>query len=240
MADSAIPITAGAGTNVDTRTNAAGDHRQVVVLGADGDPVVGVPDPAAIPNALSAPPFFGPALNVNMNAISKATYIGTAGALGVATGALTANTRKDVLSLHHAGTAVRTVRVRRIFIGGFQTTALVGTAYAAIFRGTAAPTAGTAVAAAPTHPASPAAEVVVTTLPAITAATLMHSNTVGALNAATAQTGFPSSVFYEWRPGSVQSPLVLRAGTLDAIAIAIYSSVAHNFTLQISVIFTEE
>lgn len=38
MADSAVPITAGTGTNVDTRTEATnGDHRQVVVV---GDPSV--------------------------------------------------------------------------------------------------------------------------------------------------------------------------------------------------------
>lgn len=33
MADSAVPITAGAGTNVDTRTQTGGDHRQVMVVG---------------------------------------------------------------------------------------------------------------------------------------------------------------------------------------------------------------
>lgn len=39
MADSSVPITAGSGTNIDTRTESiSGDHRQVVVL---GDPVTG-------------------------------------------------------------------------------------------------------------------------------------------------------------------------------------------------------
>lgn len=33
MADSSIAVTSGAGNNVDTRTNAAGDHRQVIVVG---------------------------------------------------------------------------------------------------------------------------------------------------------------------------------------------------------------
>lgn len=33
MADSNVPITSGAGTNIDTRTNTASEHRQVVVLG---------------------------------------------------------------------------------------------------------------------------------------------------------------------------------------------------------------
>jgi hypothetical protein len=39
MADSSIPITAGTGTNVDTRTTTGGEHREVVVIGGDGDPV---------------------------------------------------------------------------------------------------------------------------------------------------------------------------------------------------------
>jgi len=36
MANSAVPITSGSGTNIDTRTAADGDHRQVVVIGDDG------------------------------------------------------------------------------------------------------------------------------------------------------------------------------------------------------------
>lgn len=51
MADSSIAITPGAGSNVDTRTNAGGDHRQVVVLGdpsaTDGVAVVQASDPAS-------------------------------------------------------------------------------------------------------------------------------------------------------------------------------------------------
>jgi len=39
MADSAVPVTAGSGTNIDTRTQSGGDHRQVVVLG-DADAAV--------------------------------------------------------------------------------------------------------------------------------------------------------------------------------------------------------
>lgn len=39
MADSSIAITGG---NVDTRTAGNGDHRQVVVIGADGDTVAGL------------------------------------------------------------------------------------------------------------------------------------------------------------------------------------------------------
>ena len=36
MADSSVAITAGTGTNIDTRTTPAGDHRQVVIVGDKG------------------------------------------------------------------------------------------------------------------------------------------------------------------------------------------------------------
>lgn len=43
MADSAVPITAGTGTNIDTFTQASGDHRQAVVVGdKDAASVAGV------------------------------------------------------------------------------------------------------------------------------------------------------------------------------------------------------
>lgn len=42
MADSSVPITPGSGTNVDSRTTSGGDHRQVLVIGNDGDVVAGV------------------------------------------------------------------------------------------------------------------------------------------------------------------------------------------------------
>lgn len=46
MGDSTVPITAGSGTNISTRTNASGEHLQVVMLGRDGHD--GVLDPAAL------------------------------------------------------------------------------------------------------------------------------------------------------------------------------------------------
>lgn len=51
MADASIAVTEGAGKNVDTRTNAGGDHRQVVVLGhesaTDSVAVVQAKDPSS-------------------------------------------------------------------------------------------------------------------------------------------------------------------------------------------------
>jgi hypothetical protein len=178
------------------------------------------------------------AIPVYSNAVQLATY--TIVVDSVATGALTANTRKDVLSIEHAVSATKTVKIRRIQVGGFQTTALVGTVYCKIFRGTAATSAGTTQTATPANPGTGAAELVAKTLPTITAATLVYTNSVGFISAATAQTGFPMIPVYDWQEEGETQPLQLRAANLDTLVIAIYSNVAHNLTLQISVIATEE
>ena len=66
MADTAIAITAGAGTNVDTRTEGTnGNHRQVIVLG----------DPAT--NAGVAPVDATAGLKVNLGADNDVTVSGT-------------------------------------------------------------------------------------------------------------------------------------------------------------------
>jgi hypothetical protein len=178
------------------------------------------------------------AIPVYSNAIQLATY--TIVADSIASGALTANTRKDVLSIEHGAGATKTVKIRRIQVGGFQTTALVGTVYCKIFRGTAATSAGTGQTPTPTNPGTAAAEMVAKTLPTITAATLVYTNSVGFISAATAQTGFPMIAVYDWQEEGETQPLQLRAANLDTLVIAIYSNVAHNLTLQISVIATEE
>jgi hypothetical protein len=72
MADQAIAITAGTGTNVDTRTEATnGNHRQVVVLG----------DPAT--NAGVAPVDGTAGLKVDLGADNDVTVTGTVTATGV-------------------------------------------------------------------------------------------------------------------------------------------------------------
>lgn len=40
MADAVVPISAGTGTNISTRTNASSEHMQVVMLGIDGSDTV--------------------------------------------------------------------------------------------------------------------------------------------------------------------------------------------------------
>jgi hypothetical protein len=238
VADSSVAITAGTGTNIDTRTAPDGNHRQVVVLGDESLVAVAeVTDPANITGALSGGSQ-GAALNVNPNAIQKPTFLATLSS--VATGALTAATAKPVLTLHHAATATKTVRIRRIVMGAMQTTLLAGSDTVVITRGTAAPTGGGAVTPVPAVPGATAAETTVTSLPtSITAATTVLAQ-IGAITAATANTGFASFVVYDWQESGETIPLTLRAGSLDAIVINLLSSAAKNYTTSVTVIFTEE
>ncbi len=197
-----------------------------------------VVDPAGIPGAIVGGTQ-GMGLNVNPNAIQKATYIATA---DVVTGALTANTRKDILVIQHAATAVRNVRIRRIIIGALHGAApgAVHTMTAKVFRGTALSTAGTALVPVPTNPASAAAETNVQTLPSITAATQVVSYSIGSPAAVTAGLGVSSQTVYDWQESGETIPISLRAGVLDTVVLAIQSTSTPNLTCQIVVVFTEE
>lgn len=178
------------------------------------------------------------AVPVWANAVQLATYKVVAD--NIVSGALTANTAKAILSLEHSGTATKTVKIRRISIGGWQTTALAGVVYLKIMRGTAASSAGTAITPVPMNPATTGAEVTAKSLPTITAATgPLLSMPVGFLTAA-ANTGFAMVVVYDWQEGGETQPITLRVTTLDALSFNIFSNVAHNLNLMIQVVLTEE
>jgi hypothetical protein len=177
------------------------------------------------------------AIPVWTNAIQNASYV--IGAAPVS-GALTAATRKDVLSLWHAAAATKTVKIRGILVGGYQTTALAGTVNVNLYRGTAAPVGGAAVTPAPTNPATAGAEVSCVTVPtSITAATLLIATTPATLPA-TANTGWASVWLYQWTDSSDMQPFTLRAGSLDALSLAVQSTAAQNLTLSVCILLTEE
>lgn len=78
MADSSVPITAGTGTNIDSRTAGNGDHRQVVVLGNDGDVVVGLEPFGALQVNNGAQTLFYDAWDVSpIDTVDKWTVTGT-------------------------------------------------------------------------------------------------------------------------------------------------------------------
>lgn len=155
------------------------------------------------------------------------------------TGAFSANTRKDYLSIEHAANSTKTVRVRRITVGGYQTGAVAGFIYAKVFYGTAASSAGTVQAATKTNEASAAADAVVKVLPTITAATLKISQPIGGL-AATANIGVGPVTIYDATAGADQEPLTLRAGFLEALSVALYSTGTNTLLPSVTIYFTEE
>lgn len=176
-------------------------------------------------------------LPVDTNAKQLATYI--ASTAGLASGVLTANTAKPVLSLEHAASATKTVRVRRIIVSGIQTTSLAGRIDFTITRGTAASTGGTGTTPAPAVPGTAAAETTAKTLPTITAATQLLAITT-AIVAAAANTGAAGVIIYDWQDSGQAQPLTLRAGNLDSLVVNALSSAAMNLTMSLTVIFTEE
>lgn len=177
------------------------------------------------------------AIPVYVNAQQYATY--DVAARNIATGALTANTAKAVLSLEHALASAKTVRIRRIMIHAIQTTALSGLFDIEITRGTAASSAGSAVIPQPRKLTDPAAEVVVKSLPTIVAATVADNIPAGGFGATTALYS-PPVLVYDWQEAGETKPYLLVAGALQSIVINVISTAAHNLTLTVSVDLTEE
>lgn len=166
---------------------------------------------------------------------TPATYV--VAVRGLATAALVANTRRDVLSIEHSALSTKTVKIVRIDIGGYQTTAVAGTVEFNVYRGTAASTAGTARTPELLDSTNPAVEAVVKTLPTIVAATQIGARYVITL-AATANTGYPTQTIYG--PDSPRQNFTLVAGQLQTLVVGMQSTGAQNHTLSVNIYFTEE
>lgn len=168
---------------------------------------------------------------------TKATYIIPINRL--INTALVANTTRQQLSIEHAVSATKTVRIKKIHLGALNTTAVAGDLRVFVDSGTAASSAGTILTAQPTVPAITAAEAVAKTLPTIVAATTKFVAFVGSA-VATANTPIVGQTVYEWFPGSEETPLTLRAGFLDSLVIGIQSFAANVYHVTGYVIITEE
>lgn len=225
-----LPVRNGDGTN------------QATVKAGNTPPVAG--DTAEVvtlhPSIFKAVPAGGTgvaALPVWANAIQLATY--TYGARGIATGALTANTAKQVLSLEVAATNTKTVKVRRIIVSGVQSALLAGTLDIQVTRGTAASTLGTAVTAGARVAADAAPQTVVKTLPTIVAAAAVDVLPFAA-NGAAAASAQPATVLYDWQEGGETKPWTLVPGSINSLVLSAVSTAAQNWTLTIHVVLTEE
>lgn len=157
-----------------------------------------------------------------------------------ASGALTANTRKDIFSFEHAATAAKNTRIVKIEASWIATTALAGDLRFYVFRGTAASSAGTSTPPVGRNPGDGAAEVTVKTNPTITAATQIFAHVIGSVPA-TASSILARQVIYELSANSTnEDDLFLRAGFLDTITMAIQSSAAINWTPFLVVTLIED
>ena len=175
---------------------------------------------------------------VSVDTQSKVTY--TAVLARLATGALTANTLKAVMSFEHAAGSAKTMRMRSLKVSGFATTAVAGTAEFQILRGTAASTGGTVVTAASALPGSAAADTVVKSLPTIVAATVLWAGNATAVPAtANSSIGTATELLYDPALDGGQD-FTLRAANLDTLVLNIISTAAINVTLNVTAVFTEE
>ncbi len=155
----------------------------------------------------------------------------------LATGALVAGTSTAVLSIEHAATATKTVKIDKIVIGGAQSTALAGNDSIQVYRGTAASTAGAAVVPVPVSSGLPAAEATARTIPTIVVPATPLVSHFAASTTAAAGTGFNGVPVYD---SETDAPLTLRPGVLETFVVSIVSSAAKNYTLSLTVIFTEQ
>jgi hypothetical protein len=185
------------------------------------------------------------AVPVYNNAMRLNTF--TAALNAVSSGALVANTSKQVLSIEHAATSTKTVRIRRILISGWVSTASAAAAATIewrVFYGTAASSAGTVVTVQKTNAASPTPEAAVKSIPTIVAATgpIMGPTVSNATGTAGLVIGtlVPSYTFYDWQESGETEPLTLRAGQLESLVLAVQSTSTPTVTIHATIIFTEE
>jgi hypothetical protein len=231
-----LPLPAGAATEA-TLAGLSAKLPTALVAGSlpiDLDSIAGVPLAAV---ALPANAAGQTAVPVTSNAIQYATY--KISARAQTTGALVANTAKQILSLEHAATATKRVRVRRIMLAGYGTDAVLGMVDVQLTRGVAASTAGTAIVPGPAVASDPAAEVVAKALPTIVAATVV-GNLPWGVKAAVANAALPTSVVYDWQESGETKALQLRPGVLESLVISLISNAANTIIHTIEVTVTED
>lgn len=229
MAESSIAITAGAGTAVDTFTQADGSHRQAMVIG----------DATAATTATVV----GGALSVNANLSTLPTFKTI---LRPAASALTANTLSLRAGLWHAASSTKTIRVRTIEVNVLMSATIEAT-ICEVHWITAAPTGTTAVTSG-TRSAT-AAHAALDRGDANPEASAAHGGTW--VSAGILCTGFlvygsaaavhgGGTKIYDHQEGGVHKPLTFRAGALEGLAVGLVSNAAATPTLTVEITYTEE
>lgn len=156
-----------------------------------------------------------------------------------ASGALTANTRKDIFSIDHAVGATRHCRIIRIAVSWLATTSLAGMLRVYLYRGVLQATAGTVITPVAKSSEHVLGDTVCRLNPTITAATQIWSHIIGTVPAV-ANSPLIRQILYEAPTNGIEMDYILRKSTLEGFAIAIQSDVAMNVTPFLEVTFTEE
>lgn len=187
--------------------------------------------------------FGNPALRVFVNSLRKATYY--VPIRGISSGALVANTLKQMISLEHALASTKNARIRRIIVTGVVSAAggaVLSDLALVLTSGTAASSAGTVVTPGKANAAQTAADTVVKTLPTIVAAGV--GTTMPLLQSAAAGltigTLIPRTIVYDWSEGGSVEPFTLRAGVLEGFCLNLISTSTPTVLLNCEIEFTEE
>jgi hypothetical protein len=159
---------------------------------------------------------------------------------GLATGTLVGGTAKPIFSFEKTNAAV-TVKIRRIVMSGYATSALAGQLDFQINRGTAASTGGAAatVNGGPRVTGDSATIATMKSLPTIVAATVVDS-IPGFVVPTTTATGQGFTIIYDWQEAGETKPWTLVSGSIDALVINVISGAALAFNLSCHIVYTEE
>ena len=174
---------------------------------------------------------------VSQNLNSKLTY--TAAINRLSTGALTANTSKEILSMEVAAGGTKTIKLLGLFLTGYATSAVAGTVEFQFWRGATASTSGTVVTSAPMNPGQGAASAVVKSLPACNAVTLLDQ-AAGQSVPATANSSFGVVNIAQWTTNMDAQPFILRPGNVDTFSWWVLSTAAITLTFSGALKWTEE
>lgn len=241
-------LAAVGGTSVSLGSKVSASSIPVVVASDQGDIKVNLDQVGATAIVAKAASTFGQAaLPVYPNASQRDTYFIIANNLSISMTA--GGGDKALLSIEHAGTSTKTVKIRRVIVSGVCTTASAAVAGSLLFRqygGTAASTAGTAVTPTKANNASAAAEMTAKTQTTITldnASRWQHrvlgTGTAGVAVGAT----FGPIVCYDWQENGETAPITLRAGQLEAMCVmcnGLWATTGPTFSIDITIIATEE
>jgi hypothetical protein len=327
MADADVPITAGTGTKIDTRTVGAGtdEHRQVVVV---GDPttaanVAAVSAAGAVKvdgSAVTQPVSLGAAVTIGAGASTIGTVLNvgdvdhdavntlkvvqtgghasypaaptgvsadgdrvrqwqdrsgaqiirkrpvamysavyrlanaTAAARPLSTGALTANTNKQIATIYHTATSTKRVQVKYVAVTLHSIGAVAGTIEFEIvtLSATTAPATGApTITPAKNDQADAAAEAACLALPGTQGSVVNADQPLGdpyiasqGISGAGSTASPPPSpskaVLWDSRDAGDGKDLIMRAGTAEGYAVIVRSNAASTVLAIATIFFTEE